>query len=293
MARVFDAERIRALCRRAARMQPVAAPPVQLVIALGSQQPYAALARELAEELSALRMKTVVKPEANLIRRARYPRLFDPYIKVFRPAPGETEAAGLHVKREVTLESAADGRTVARTTAGQEVGEDWREPGTVATVTGEGFVDLPYEQFYEPGCRLFVQTNGQIQVVKGKPVMVKATPEAKQRWSRPWVRLSSYLGTDKLCPQLPEAYSVNEDLILVGDSTSGELIAALQASELLPQVADAKYPGPGKALVSVANSPFALGRDAILIGACDGAGVRAGVDALLALLRVDAKEGRH
>ena len=51
---------------------------------------------------------------------------------------------------------------------------------------------------------------------------------------------------------------------------------ALQASELLLQVADEKYPGSGKALLSFAWSPFSLGRNVILIGASDEGGLRAG-----------------
>ena len=48
-------------------------------------------------------------------------------------------------------------------------------------------------------------------------------------------------------------------------------------------MADAQYPGPGKALVSYAWSPFGLDKDVILIGASDEAGVRAGADALAAM----------
>jgi len=59
-------------------------------------------------------------------------------------------------------------------------------------------------------------------------------------------------------------------------------VAALQASELLTQVADDNYPGPGKALVSFAWSPFALEKNVILIGASDDAGIKAGVDAVVA-----------
>ena len=53
------------------------------------------------------------------------------------------------------------------------------------------------------------------------------------------------------------------------------------SSELLPQVVDAKYPGPGKALISFAWSPFAVEKDVILVGASDADGLRAGVRKLL------------
>ncbi len=52
---------------------------------------------------------------------------------------------------------------------------------------------------------------------------------------------------------------------------------------MLPQVADVRYPGPGKALLSFAWSPFALEKNVILIGAADDAGIRAGVEGLLSL----------
>jgi hypothetical protein len=70
---------------------------------------------------------------------------------------------------------------------------------------------------------------------------------------------------------------VDSHLILLGDSETSQLVAALQASELLVQVADSKYPGPGKALVSFAWSPFALNKNVILIGASDAAGIVAGI----------------
>ena len=84
---------------------------------------------------------------------------------------------------------------------------------------------------------------------------------------------------------MPEAYSADSHLILLGDSTTGELVRALQASELLPQVADGLYPGPGKSLVSFAWSPFALGKSAILIAATDKAGLEAGARRVGEMLR--------
>ncbi len=53
---------------------------------------------------------------------------------------------------------------------------------------------------------------------------------------------------------------------------------------MLPQVVDAKYPGPGKALLSYAWSPFTVEKDVILIGASDPEGLRAGIGRLLALV---------
>lgn len=59
------------------------------------------------------------------------------------------------------------------------------------------------------------------------------------------------------------------------------LVRALQASELLLQVVDDKYPGPGKALIQYAWSPFALEKNVVYIGATDEAGLSVGVEQLL------------
>ena len=60
-----------------------------------------------------------------------------------------------------------------------------------------------------------------------------------------------------------------------------------QASELLPQTVDAKYPGAGKALVSFAWSPFALEKNVIFVGASDAAGLDAGIARLVRLSSSD------
>lgn len=95
-----------------------------------------------------------------------------------------------------------------------------------------------------------------------------------------------HVGGSHLTPQLPEVYGSNAHLILLGDSqTGGTLVRALQASELLLQVADAKYPGPGKALVAFAWSPFSLEKNVIFIGASDVPGLSAGAERLVGLLK--------
>jgi hypothetical protein len=128
---------------------------------------------------------------------------------------------------------------------------------------------------------LYVDAEGQLVVLKGELCDAKTTDEFRTRWAKPWSRLTSHVGGYQLLTQLPEAYTTNSDLILLGDSGSGFAVAALQASELLPQVVDAKYSGPGKALVSFAWSPFAVEKDVILVGASDADGLRAGVRKLL------------
>lgn len=67
-------------------------------------------------------------------------------------------------------------------------------------------------------------------------------------------------------------YECNHYLVLVG------------TSELLLQVADLRYPGPGKALLQFAWSPFALGKHVIFIGASDDAGLEAGLAKLVELI---------
>jgi hypothetical protein len=272
-ARVFDAPAIREF---------FAARP-EVVVAFGPDSRRKD-AERLAGDLAGRGVKVRVAPEKELVHKVRYPRVWDPYIKVHEPAGEEKKPQGMSVKLAVTLETGDDGRAVAKADGGKDLGEDWRKPGTQATVAGQGFIDFGPEQFYEPGCVLYVDDKGQVVVVKGRVKEVKATEEVRRKWSRPWARLSSYLGTDHLPPQLPEAYAVDEHLILLGDGEDSELVAALQASDLLLETADARYPGPGKALVSFAWSPFGLGKNVILIGASDDDGLAAGRKALVDLL---------
>jgi hypothetical protein len=281
-ARVFDEPAIRDFLRG----KP------DLTIAVGSDS-QKKTADRLAADLTAKGIKVKVAAEKDLVHRVRYPRVWDPTIKVHRPTDKETKPAGMTVQVALTLETTDEGRTVARTADGQDLGDDWRKPHTQAKVGGKGFIDFGPEQFYEPGCVLYVDDKGQTVVVKGEIIEVKATEETRRQWSRAWVRLASFVGTDHLPPQLPEAYAVDSHLILLGDSTGSELVAALQASDLLPQVVDPQYPGPGKALVLFAWSPFALGKNVILIGASDEAGLAAGGARLLDLAaRASAEKPR-
>lgn len=252
----------------------------ELRIAIGPAAAHKAAAEKLQAALAVAGVRAEVVPESEMMHKVCYPRVWDPYIKVHQPTGNEPKIPPGAVKQSVNVETADDGRQIVRTTDGKDV-DEWRKPGTLATVGGKGFVDFDAEKFYEPGCVLLVGDNNQPAVLKGEPADVKATDDVRQKWSRPWTRLNSFVGTDKLCPQLPEAYAVDSHLILLGDSKSSELVAALQASELLPQVADEKYPGPGKALVSFAWSPFAVEKNVILIAATDDPGLAAGIERLL------------
>ncbi len=92
-----------------------------------------------------------------------------------------------------------------------------------------------------------------------------------------------HVGGYQLPPQLPEAYTTDSHLILLGDSATSHAVAVLQASDVLLRVVDLHYPGPGKAMVSFAWSPFAVEKNVILIGAADEAGLHAGVNKLIDL----------
>jgi hypothetical protein len=96
--------------------------------------------------------------------------------------------------------------------------------------------------------------------------------------------MRSYQGGELLGPQPPEAWSADDHLVLIGDGRGSPLIAALLASELLTRGMDARYPGPGGALLALAWSPFKLNRNVIFIGASDAVGSARGVRALLNLL---------
>jgi hypothetical protein len=272
--RVFDEAAIRAFLGKK--------PAVTIAIGSPAQRP---AAEKLASALGAKGIQARVAPEAEVFRKARYPRVWDPYVSVYE-ATGEEKKPTGEVKTTLALEMTDDGRTVARTSDGKDVGEEWQKPETLVSVTGKGFAHMTGigGWFYEPGVKLYVNKNNQVEVVKGTETRVKTSEEVRRKWSRPWARLGSYQGTYYLGPQLPEAYQADAPLILLGDSKGSELVAALQASELLPQVADEQYPGPGKALLSFAWSPFGLGKDVVLVGASDEGGLSAGAAKLIELL---------
>ena len=252
LTRVFDGEAIRTF---------LAGKP-EVVIALAGDR-YQAQAARLAAALQARGVKARVADERQVFHRHPYPRVFDPYLKVYTPGGAGNAPADMKVEKEVKLQIGADGRVLATAADGTDLGETWRErPNLLATVTGDGFIDYNAadgEEMYEPGCKIYVDGQKRTNVVQGRRTELKATPEARRKWSRPWTRLSSYNGAFNLTPQLPEAYAADQHLILLGDSRTSELVAALQASELLTQVVDAKYPGPGKALVELRVEPVRPG----------------------------------
>ncbi|MBI4604941.1 MAG: hypothetical protein HY721_23515 [Planctomycetes bacterium] len=271
--RAFDAEAIRAF---------LASRP-EITIAWGHES-HRAAASELAAALAARGLKVSVAPEGEALRKARYPRVWNPYARVWAARGEARPLEGRPVEARITLSTAADGAVTARTGEGKDI-EDWRLPNALVTIAGEGYVDwiADAETCYEPGVVLHVDERREIKVVRGEMREERTSEAFVARWSKPWTRLTTHVGGYQLPPQLPEAYRAAGHLVLLGDSATSRAVAALQASDLLLQVADASYPGPGKALVSFAWSPFAVERHAIVVGASDDAGLKAGVERLAEL----------
>lgn len=275
--RVFDGEVIRAF---------LAGKPA-VTLAFGSEA-HRPLAEKLAEGLTARGLPVEVRPEGEVLRKVAYPRVWNPYAKVYRatgpPGLSGKSLEGKQIENRIILATTADGSITARTEEGEDL-PDWKLPFSLVTIAGEGYVDWSgdAEVCYEPGVILYVDGQRKVTVLLGAEREERTTPEFRARWARPWTRLTSHVGAYQLPPQLPEAYTTDRHLILLGDSTTSQAVAVLQASDLLLQVVDEKYPGPGKALVSFLWSPFAVDKNVILIGATDQAGLEAGVAQLLAL----------
>ncbi|MFA4015466.1 MAG: hypothetical protein RUDDFDWM_000549 [Candidatus Fervidibacterota bacterium] len=113
----------------------------------------------------------------------------------------------------------------------------------------------------------------------------EVTEEERERRRKPWVKLRIWAGENGYPPTLPDAFEVGEDLILVGTDSSSTLIKALQRASILPFVANDYFPGKGRGLLEYSWSPFALGKDVILVTGSDPAGVRKAAQELLTLLR--------
>lgn len=275
--RVFDANTI----------QKFLAVKPKVVIVAG-YDPQQAAAQKLARGLAAQGIKAEVKPSAAVLSKVLYPRVWNPYATYYA-ATGEAKLpADADVKTHIVIVAKTDGSFSAKDENGKEWGGDWKQPNSLVTVGGDGFVDYmnqDSESVFEAGVQLYFNKDRAMTLVKGAMKPVQTTEKFKAKWSRPWSTLSTYVGGIQLPPQLPEAYTTSDHLVLLGDSGSNQAVAVLQASELLPQIVDEKYPGAGKALIQFAWSPFALEKNAILIGASDAAGIDAGVNKLLEMAR--------
>jgi hypothetical protein len=272
--RVFDAPAIRSFL--------ATRPEVTVAVGHPSHQ---AAAERLAAALTARGIRAVVRPEGQVLKKVRYPRVWNPYATVYRAAGSEKPLAGRKVERQIELGLDATGALRAKTSDGKDLGFEWREPHSLVTVTGDGFVDWSgdAEVCYEPGVKLYVDSDRRLSVLRGERSEEKTTAEFRARWTRPWTHLWSHVGAYQYPPQMPEAYTAEGHLILLGDSTTSLAVAAVQAGELPLELVDGAYPGPGKALVSFLWSPFAVEKNAILLGASDAAGLAAAIARLTEL----------
>ncbi len=281
--RVFDADAIRTFF--------ATKPPVTIAVGHASHR---AVADQLMTALTAQGIAAVVKPEAEVLRKVPYPRIWNPYVNVYRATDSQADLSGKKIERRLTLSTRPNGDTVAQTAEGEFV-RTWRRPHTLVTIGEGGYVDgmANRETCYEPGVILYVGERRRIEVIKGEATEHRTTAAFRQRWVKPWTRLQSHSGAHQLPPQLPEAYTTDGHLILLGDSTTSHATAVLQASDLLTQLVDQAYPGAGKSLVSFVWSPFAVEKNAIVIGASDQMGLQVGAKQLIHLARSVTGASRH
>jgi hypothetical protein len=277
------ADRVRVFDEKALRAFLKGKPGV--VIAAG--EAHKEQAAELASALTAAGVKATVKPASAVLRKVAYPRVWNPFALVYTPTGKETRPAGYAVKTRLTVGVDASGKLTARTAEGKDVSADWRLPNSEATVAGDGYVDFggDQERCYAAGVKLYFDAARKLTVLNARPKEEKTTAAFRVRWSRPWSHLTTHVGGYQLPPALPEAWTTDSHLVLLGDSTTSAAVRALQAGEVLPQAADGPYPGPGKALVQLAWSPFAVGKNVVLVGASDAEGLRAGAARLVRLAR--------
>ncbi len=273
--RIFDAERLKLF---------LTSKPKVTIVTLPDLPPN--LITTLSDALQKAGVTVSQAADTSVLRKVTYPRVWNPYANVFTIDPDKKPGA-VKADRQIALGTTADGTLTAKSADGQDVSSDWRQPNSLITITGEGFVDFSgdAEQCYEPGVQLHVNEQRQIIPLNAQVREEKTSPEFRMHWAKPWSRLTSHVGAYQLPAQLPEAYTTDSHLIVLGSSTTSRTMAVLQASELLPQIADEKYPGPGGALVSLAWSPFAVEKNAIVIAGTDPVGLKAGIDELIKLLK--------
>jgi hypothetical protein len=241
-------------------------------------------AEKLAGKLSAKGLKVSVKSEELVLRKVKYPRVWNPYAKVYYSI-GDENLGDKKVSTQITLSTDKEGVITIKTSDGKEF-DDWRQPNSLVTIGGEGYVDYlaDVETCFSAGVKLYFDEQRRMTVIKGQPKEEKTDDQFKAKWAKPWSKLMSHVGAYQLPPQLPEAWTADSHLILLGDSTTSKAIAVIQASDLLLQVVDSDYPGKGKALISFVWSPFAVEKNVIIIGSSDEEGLNAGADHLAEIL---------
>lgn len=266
-----------------AAIQKLLTSKAELTVAHGAG--HKAQAEKLVKALAAKGVKATARPEGEVLRKATYPRVWSPFAMVHTPGGKEKKPAG-PVKVNITLTTSKDGTVAAKTEDGKDVSGEWNLPSSVVTIAGVGYVDFTgdRELCFAPGVRLYFDERRQRTVLNAEPKEEKTTADFRKKWERPWSRLTTHHGAYQLPPQLPEAYRADGHLIVLGDSKTSDIVAAVQAAEVLPRIVDAKYPGAGRALLQYAWSPFAVEKDVIIVGASDGAGLDAGMEALAGMI---------
>src|SRR5207302_8846587 len=122
--RVFDAEAIRKF---------LAAKPT-VVIAVGNDG-QKEVARKLAADLTARGVPATVKPEAEVLHKVHYPRVWNPYAQLYTATGDEKKPAKMEVKTRLQVGLAADGKLTVKTAKGKDGGADWKQPNSLVTVT--------------------------------------------------------------------------------------------------------------------------------------------------------------
>ena len=86
---------------------------------------------------------------------------------------------------------------------------------------------------------------------------------------------------------LPPESAVLNHVLLIGSEGENRLIEEICDAPILLRRFTANYPGPGRALIQMARSPFSLGRHALLVLSNDQNGLKRGVERLLSFDEFD------
>ena len=239
----------------------------------------------------------VAKPENEAISNVKYPRVWNPTVDVYSVSgdisvDGDLPSATTKLSDKGYIYVDATGKTVKVEHDGfvfvDAEGKNVKHPKMLLTVGNEGFVmyqNRDSEACFNSGVILEMSPNGSFNVLNATAKKEEVTQSFRDKWSTENWTLTSYFGGLQLPPQLPEAYTANTHLIVLGDSYTNEIMCILQASELLPQIVDNLYPGKGKALIQYLYSPFGIECDVITVGATDNDGIKAGLEAIQKLVK--------
>lgn len=274
--RIFDEKSIIALLAK----KP------EFTIALGNKEQQEG-AEKIADALKAKGFTVDIKAAEKALSRTTFPMEWNPTVKVYS-ANGEAPIAPAEEVKLTISTTTGDNDIPVYTDETGKNQLNWRLPSTHVKVGKGGLVDYSgnSEACYNEGIELFINAKNVIQVLNGAaPVTEKVTDEFRARWQKPWTLIGIHVGGYQMPPALPYAYTSDNNLIVIGDSSSNLAARVLQASELFEQVVDDSYPGTGKALIQHAWSPFAVGKNVIFIGASDEEGIAAGINQFLTMVK--------